>query len=95
MTCICGPVFALRAVHLSASPLGTFSRYATDALIFSCFRAPQEPRPLVHDAWFGVKLHARRLDEEGYYTRAFICIERGNSANLFQWSSIQPEGYPL
>ena len=83
MTCICGPVLTLYAVHLSASRPRMLSPYgmtATNAWLLSTFshlRAPQEPPPLIHDAWSGVGRRARQVDE-GHYTRAFICIERNS-----------------
>ena len=70
-----------------------FGKTATDAWLlstFSCFRAPQEPPPLIHDAKSGVK---RRLDER-YYTRAFICY-REKAAVRRSFGLMQPEGYPV
>ena len=72
------------AVHLSASELQKFSPYgmtATDVWLLSTFprfRAPQEPRPLIHDARSGAKRHGHRLDKR-YYTCAFICYRESNA----------------
>ena len=80
--------FTQRAVHLSASRLQKFSVYgmtATDVRLLSalpCFRAPQEPRPLIHDARSGVKRQGQRLDKR-YYTRAFICYRESNARRSF------------